>query len=147
MATASAAASALAGSPQGLTRHAQPAAATGGVPASGSVVPESARPPSLAPPSPGPPSGVPLSVAPESGAGAQLVTSAGHVAATPSHTSSGSQLVSVDARHEMPVETSPSGGHVAEPVQSSALSQGPLDGRHSTPSRNSATQSAVVPAQ
>ena len=90
---------------------------------------------------------VPPSVAPPASTRPQVVTSAGHVAATPSQVSSRSHAGSVDARHEIPADTTPSGGHAGEaPRQTSARSHAPVAARHSTPLKNSLMH-APVPEQ
>ena len=76
-----------------------------------------------------------------------VVTSAGQTIEVPSHISSGSHEVSVEARHERPADTKSSAGQSGDEPQRSTESHAPAAARHSTPSRKTASQSPLVPVQ
>ena len=95
----------------------------------------------------GPASGVAASAIGPTSDRMHVVTSAGQTIEVPSHISSGSQEVSVEARQERPASATRSGGHSGAEPQISGASQVSRPARHSVPIKNSATQSAEVPAQ
>ena len=76
-----------------------------------------------------------------------VVTSAGHPIDTPSHVSSGSHEVSVEARHDRPVASTRSAGQSGAEPQISGASHAPTEARHTTPSKKTRSQSAEVPLQ